>query len=219
VGLQPGRGADVQYVTLTYPLHCVQSPGPVCLSTPLWAFSSLLGPMLYLWCWGFEMTFMPKAGAWARPSWSQASSDGFGLARSSQNGSPIKPSQSQGFWAKPGLNITNCINFVCIASTALFISVPHHLALLCCSPCVSAYFQRHFLFCTLSCTVCFLHFLHFHHTSSRKLRTLGLCLRHSLHTCTYITKSLLWCSLITFHTHTLLYGNSDWPALFSQHQP
>jgi hypothetical protein len=44
---------------------------------------------------------MPKAMAWAGPGQSQAISGSFG---SGQDFS--RPSQSQGFWAKPGWNIT-----------------------------------------------------------------------------------------------------------------
>jgi len=95
---------------------------------------------------------------------------------------------------------SHCIHFVCVASTALFINVPHHLALLCYSPCVSTYFRPHFPHLAMFCT---LHFPHFHHTLSRNIRTLRLCLRHSLHTCTHITKSLFCIPTPVFIDHTL----------------
>jgi hypothetical protein len=44
-----------------------------------------------------------KSTAQAKPSWSQAPNDSFEY---SQSRSPLKPSQSQAFWARPGQNST-----------------------------------------------------------------------------------------------------------------
>ena len=94
----------------------------------------------------------------------------------------------------------HCINFVCIVSTALFISVSHCLALLHCSSCISAHFWLHFLYFAVFHTLCF---LCFHHISSRNIGTLRLCLRHFLHICTHITKSLFCVPTLVFIDHTL----------------
>jgi hypothetical protein len=48
-----------------------------------------------------ERLHMPKAAAWAGPGQGQAVSGGFGSAQVLS-----RPSQSRGFWAKPGRNIT-----------------------------------------------------------------------------------------------------------------
>ena len=72
------------------------------------------------------------------------------------------------------------------------------MALLHYSPCISTYFQLHFPYLTTFCT---LHFPSFHCTSSRNIGTLRLCLRHSLHTHTYITKSLFCVPTLVFIDH------------------
>jgi len=99
------------------------------------------------------------------------------------------------------------INFVCIASTALFISVPHCLTLLHYSPCVSAYFCPHFPYLTALHTS---HFPHFYCTLSSNIRTPRLCLRHSLHTHTHITKSLFCVPHSSLHwSHFILAHYTD----------
>ena len=50
--------------------------------------------------------YMPKAAAWAKPSRIQAVVDDFGPAWDLRKPKPLGPSQSRGFQAKPGRNIT-----------------------------------------------------------------------------------------------------------------